>query len=175
MAEILQDSAALGHWFAVYSKPRREAEALEQLQRQGYVVFLPQVRRRVRQRGQWRDVVEALFPRYLFLRAVLGADHLAPVRSTRGVVGLVRFGGRLQPVPASVIAELERLCGDGAGLLELPPPLPPGCRVRILQGPFMGCEAELLSQDGAQRALVLLRLLGQVHALPMAVDHLERA
>lgn len=158
-------------WFAVFSKPRREMEATEQLERQGFTTFLPRVRVRRRLRGQWREVVEPMFPRYLFLRATLGEDNLAPVRSTRGVVGLVRFGGEPpRPVPDPLIAELQRLCAVPDGALDLPEPLVPGSRVRILEGPFAGYEADLLSQDGEHRARVLLTMLGQSHAVQMPVD-----
>lgn len=162
-------------WFAIFSKPRREAEALEQLERQGYKTFLPKVRSKRRLRGQWRDVVEPMFPRYLFIQAVLGEDDLRPVRSTRGVVGLVRFGGQLQPVPENVIVELYRLCPDREAALELTEVLVPGSKVRILEGPFADFEAELLSVDGSRRALVLLKLLGQVNTVQLPVDVLNLA
>ena len=157
-------------WFAVFSKPRREVEAVEQLERQSYTAFLPRVRSRRRLRGQWQDIVEPMFPRYLFLRAVPGQDDLRPVRSTRGVIGLVRFGGEPQPVPETVMAELHRLCAGFDGVLELPAPLVPGSRVRVLEGPFVGCEAELLSLDGKRRALVLLELLGRANAVELPLD-----
>lgn len=157
-------------WFAVFSKPRREAEAADQLERQGYTAFLPKVRSRRRLRGQWQNIVEPMFPRYLFLRAVPGQDDLRPVRSTRGVIGLVRFGGEPQPVPEPVIAELQRLCAGLDGVLELPAPLVPGSRVRVLEGPFAGCEADLLSLDGQRRALVLLELLGRSNPVALPLD-----
>ena len=157
-------------WFAVFSKPRREVEATEQLERQGFTMFLPRVRARRRLRGQWREVVEPMFPRYLFLRATPGLDDLRPIRSTFGVVGLVRFGGEPRPVPEALIAELQRLCAVADGALDLPEPLVPGSRVRILEGPFAGYEAELLNQDGKHRARVLLTMLGQSHAVQMPVD-----
>ena len=111
-----------------------------------------------------------MFPRYLFLQATPGLDDLRPIRSTYGVIGLVRFGGEPRPVPEALIAELQRLCGGGDGALALPEPLVPGQRVRILEGPFAGYEAELLSQDGNNRARVLLQLLGKFHAVQMPVD-----
>lgn len=172
-APIAQTHPAAGCWFAVFSKPRRETEAAEQLTRQELTVFLPQVRIRRRLRGQWRDVIEPMFPRYLFLWAVPGQDDLRPVRSTRGVVGLVRFGGELRPVPESVITELRRVCERG--VLDLPSPLVPGSRVRILTGPFAGHEAELLHTDGEHRARVLLKLLGQMNALAFPLDALAPA
>ncbi len=166
---------AQAFWFAVFSKPRREVEAVEQLQRQGFDIFFPKVRSRRRIRGQWQDVVEPMFPRYLFLQAVLGQDDLRPVRSTRGVMGLVRFGGQLRPVPKTVMVELRRLCPDSDGVLALSEPLTPGSRVRILEGPFAGCEAELLNLDGARRALVLLELLGRSNAVELPLDVLTLA
>lgn len=172
-APIAHTHPAAGCWFAVFSKPRRETEAAEQLTHQEFTVFLPQVRVQRRLRGQWRDVIEPMFPRYLFLWAVLGQDDLRPVRSTRGVVDLVRFGGELRPVPEPVIAELRRICEGG--VLDLPSPLAPGSRVRILTGPFAGHEAELLHTDGAHRARVLLELLGQMNALAFPLDALAPA
>lgn len=157
-------------WFAVFSKPRREVEAEEQLGRQGFTIFLPRVRVRRRLRGQWRDVIEPMFPRYLFLQAVVGRDDLSPIRSTRGVVGLVRFGGDPRPVPEPLIVELQRLCEGEAGALELPTLLVPGSRVRILEGPFAGHEAELLSHDGERRALLLVELLGRLNTVSMPLD-----
>lgn len=162
-------------WFAVFSKPRREMEATEQLERQGFSTFLPQVRVRRRLRGQWRAVIEPMFPRYLFLQAIPGLDDLRPIRSTYGVVGLVRFGGEPHPVSEALIVELQRLCAMDDGVLNLPEPLVPGSRVRILEGPFAGYEATLLSQHGNNRARVLLQLLGQGHAVQVPLDILSPA
>lgn len=165
----------LPFWFAVFSKPRREMEATEQLERQGFSTFLPRVRVRRRLRGQWRAVVEPMFPRYLFLQAIPGLDDLRPIRSTYGVVGLVRFGGEPHPVSEALIIELQRLCAVDDGALNLPEPLAPGSRVRILEGPFAGYEAALLSRNGNNRARVLLQLLGQVHAVQVPLDILSLA
>ncbi len=166
---------AISQWFVVLSKPRREAEAAEQLSRQNYVVFLPRVQVQRRQRGRWREVVEPMFPRYLFLQATLGDDDLAPVRSTRGVVGLVRFGGQIRPAPDAVVETLQRLCAAKSGVVELPRVLEPGSRVRILEGPFAGHEAELLNTAGESRVRVLLHLLGTVNAVTVPVDLVEAA
>ena len=56
------------------------------------------------------------------------------------------------------------------GVLELPAPLVPGSRVRVLEGPFAGCEADLLSLDGQRRALVLLELLGRSNPVALPLD-----
>ena len=95
-------------WYAVCCKPRREGVAEENLLRQDFQVYLPRFRIRRRQRGQWFDTAEVLFPRYLFVRIDPLQRSITPVRSTRGVVGLVRFGGQPAVVPNAVMGALMR-------------------------------------------------------------------
>lgn len=78
-------------WYVVYAKSRQEAVAEENLGRQGYEVYLPLIAQPRRQRGQWRQVLEPLFPRYLFVHLRLGCDNIGPIRYTTGVSSLVRF------------------------------------------------------------------------------------
>ena len=156
------------HWYCVHTKPRAEAQALEHLQRQGFECLLPRLQRRVLRNGRRQTVVEALFPRYLFLRADAEATSLAPVRSTKGAVGLVRTAG----LPATVPDEfIERLQADANadGLVTLPERrLLPGERVAITDGPLAGLQGIYTQAQGEQRALVLLEILGgaQSVALP---------
>lgn len=156
------------HWYCVHTKPRAEAQALEHLQRQGFECLLPRLQRTVLRNGRRQTVVEALFPRYLFLRADAEATSLAPVRSTKGTVGLVRTAGLPATVPDDFI---ERLQADANadGLITLPERrLLPGERVAITDGPLAGLQGIYTQAQGEQRALVLLELLGgaQSVALP---------
>lgn len=56
-------------WYCVHTKPHAEAQALGHLQRQGFECLLPRVQSTTLRSGRWRIGIEALFPRYLFLRA----------------------------------------------------------------------------------------------------------
>lgn len=155
-------------WYCVHTKPRAEAQALEHLRRQGFECLLPRLQRTVLRSGRRQTVVEALFPRYLFLRANAEATSLAPVRSTKGAVGLVRTAGLPATVPDDFI---ERLQADANadGLITLPERrLLPGERVAITDGPLAGLQGIYTQAQGEQRALVLLELLGgaQSVALP---------
>lgn len=155
-------------WYCVHTRPRAEAQALEHLQRQGFECFLPRLQRSVLRGGRRQTVVEALFPRYLFLRADADTTSLAPVRSTRGAVGLVRTAGEPAAVPDELI---ERLQADANadGLITLPERrLLPGERVAITDGPLAGLQGIYTQAQSEQRALVLLDILGgaQSVALP---------
>ena len=79
-------------WFAVLTKPRQERIAQEHLCRQSFECFLPLAVNPYQKRGKKNKLlIEPLFPRYLFLRAIPEVQNLAPVRSTRGVNGMVRL------------------------------------------------------------------------------------
>jgi transcriptional antiterminator RfaH len=84
------------------------------LRRQAFDTYLPLIRLPKRRRGKWEEVIEPLFPRYLFLHIDASVVSVAPIRSTRGVVGLVRFGEMPVPVPEAVIDFLRRTKTPGA-------------------------------------------------------------
>ena len=124
-------------WFVIYTKPRQESVAQENLLRQGFETYLPWLRRPRRLRNRRVEVSEPLFTRYLFVR--LDPDHrsVAPIRSTTGVTSLVAFGNQLLPVPDAVIHQLRSAEGpDG----HVHPPqersFVSGDIVRIDAGPF---------------------------------------
>ena len=159
-------------WFAVYTRPRMESVALENLERQGFHCFLPLANNPYqRLSNNNKLLIEALFSRYMFLRAVPEMQNLATVRSTRGVVGLVRSGFVLVRVPEAIIDGLRARLDPVTGLVNLDPvPLNPGDKVRLFDGPLAGVEGILEVTTGEQRALMLMEILGR--PTTVAVDSL---
>lgn len=149
-------------WYAVATKARDEAVAKANLERQDYQVFLPTISLKKRRRGRWTPVTEPLFPGYLFVSLVLGADDPAPIRSTVGCIGLLRFGQTHTPVPSTLIAALQ---GAPDGAFDAPLPFSQGDKVRLIAGPFAGIETVFDMPRGEGRAQVLLELLGKVQRL----------
>ena len=72
-------------WYLLQTKGRREAVVRENLERQGYVTWLP----RPRVRRPRSERTEPLFPGYLFVRLSPEVDNFGPIRSTIGVLRLV--------------------------------------------------------------------------------------
>ena len=156
-------------WYAVQTKPRQENTAEQQLNNQGYTTYLPKILQRKRKRDQWVKAVEPLFPRYLFIQVDAEQQSLAPVRSTMGVAGLVRFGQLLRPVPDSVIAYLKQVENPATGQLQADAwPHQKGDAVQVLDGPFAGLPAIFEALTGEDRALLLIDLLGRTNTV--AVD-----
>ena len=103
------------NWFAVVTKPRQEQIALQNLQRQGFECFLPMAENPYQRRSKkHQKIIEPLFPRYLFLNAIADTQNLAPVRSTKGVISMVRFGTELAVIPEHIINAIKQrmIVGD---------------------------------------------------------------
>jgi len=162
-------------WHVVTCKPRQETVAEENLRRQGFEVYLPRIRTRQRRGGRWHESAQALFPRYLFLRADACRQSLAPVRSTRGAVGLVRFGMEPAVLPDVMLDAIRARAEPETGLHDNPYlRFRPGEAVRVLAGPLAGLEGIFDCEDGARRVLVLLELLGKTHRIGMDSDAIAK-
>ena len=148
-------------WFAIYTKPRQEHIALTQLERQSFDCFLPMAINPYQRRSSKKTRIEPLFPRYLFLNAAPDQQSLGPVRSTRGVSKLVRFGTELARLPETVVRAIRNRCDAETGLVRLDPvPVDSGDKVRVFDGPLAGLEGVLRERKGENRAMLLMKLLG---------------
>lgn len=89
----LADNSGSPGWYVVYTKPRQEQTARQNLLRQHFEVWLPLMgkwtRKRTNHATDWVCNTEPMFPRFLFLRTTHRQQSLASVRSTLGDVGLV--------------------------------------------------------------------------------------
>ena len=163
------------HWYLILTKPRQEFSALQNLMRQGYECYLPtrpveKLRNRV-----IKVVCGPLFPRYLFV--LLGTDSAdkswAPIRSTLGVCGIVRFGSEPAKVDFRLVDQLKLhesfMQGETEGLYAS------GDQVVLIDGPFAGIEAVFKMSDGDSRVIVLIELLGKKVPLKISPVSLRKA
>ena len=162
-------------WRAVLCRPRQERKAEAQLENQGFEVFLPRMRGRTRYRGKWMTRVEALFPRYLFIRLEEFADDWSTIRSTRGVVGLVRFGNEFPTLDEDIIRELQAR-HNGAGVIDLSQAmdLKADDPVEITTGAMAGLKAVFQARNGEERVVVLLELLNNERKIELPRDHIRK-
>lgn len=149
------------NWYTVYTKPRQERVALENLQRQSYDVYLPLMQASRKRRGKWVERIEPMFSRYLFIRLEPGTTNLASIRSTRGVTGLVQFGNALVPVPEDFMSLLLQTVDAETGV-HTPEPklLQEGDSIVVTDGPLANLHGIFKAADGDARAIILLKLLG---------------
>lgn len=165
----------MADWYAVQTKPRKEQVALANLSRQDYETFLPMISVQRRRRGRWREIAEPLFPGYLFTRLDLRLENTAPIRSTRGVTGLVRFGGEPRPVPAGIIRGLQEAGAGRGGFIRPEQVLNAGDPVEIVAGPLAGLRGIFLANSGVERVQILLDLVGHGNRATVSRDQLAPA
>ena len=157
-------------WYVIHAKPRQEARALENLERQGYEAWLPMLTVQKILRGRVADVTEPLFSRYLFIRLDTVQSNWSPIRSTLGVSRLVTFGNQPAVVPDALIDDLRRLPSRSPERL-----FQNGQSIRLVGGPLRGLEGIFEQADGEQRAMVLIELLNKPHRIHADLQHIRPA
>ena len=162
-------------WYAVYTKPRQEHIARENLERQHFEAYLPLMRSSRKRRGRWVEAIEPMFSRYLFIRLEPGTTNVASVRSTRGVTSLVQFGNGLVPVPESFMSVLLQSVDSQTGI-HTPEPhlLQAGDSVVLTNGPLADLHGIFKAADGDARAIILLQMLGTQTEVAVPVDQVWR-
>jgi len=163
------------NWHAVFCKPNQDARAETHLLNQGFEIFRPKTEVRRLVKGHRKVRIESMFPRYLFVRLHSQGQDWAPIRSTRGVIGLVRLGLETPIVPEVVIDSLRRRC-DGNGLVNLTGSIDfrRGESIEIIDGPCAGYRAVFEARTGQERVVVLLQLLLHERRVEIAERNIRR-
>jgi transcription elongation factor/antiterminator RfaH len=156
------------HWYALYTKPKKEFQVAGQLEAMGVDSYLPTVMRKVRRRD--RPHRKVYFPCYLFARIDFDSTPRSSISWMPGICHIVSFGEQ----PAIVndgIVELVRVRLDGVEQVETES-FSQGDRVRIKSGPLKQLEAVFDQPlSSADRVRVLLDVMGRM--TPVDIDGLE--
>ncbi len=117
-------------------------------------------------------MTEPLFPGYLFVHLHPGIDNWQPVRSTRGVLRMVSFGGGPLPVPDALIRDIQLRAQDLGRQAE--PVFHAGEKVRIADGPFAELDGIFQCFDGEERAIVLLQIMQRQQKIHLSSQSLAK-
>ena len=147
-------------WLVVNTHSHKEAAALQNLERQNFVGYCPQVRKTVRHARTTKTVLRPLFPGYIFVHLGAAAQHWRPVHSTFGVRRIIGGVERPSFIADEFIASLKAREIDGA-ITRPVAPYRKGQPVRMTSGAFEGLIATILDLDDKGRVTVLLGLLNQ--------------
>ncbi|WP_152084852.1 transcription/translation regulatory transformer protein RfaH [Pseudoalteromonas sp. A25] len=139
-------------WYLVYCKPKQEARACENLLQQGIDVFYPVYTRR--KTSGAKQLIQPLFPRYLFVYIDLYSAHFCAIKYTRGISDFVRFGEHIQQVPEEVVNQL-RTQQPSAEHYDFKA----GDKVVLSNNCYQNIEAIFQQADGETRSVLLIELL----------------
>lgn len=137
-------------WYVIRTKSRQEARAVSNLENQNFQVYCPWL---IRKNGQR----EALFTGYLFVQVETFDRSYNSLRSTRGVLSVLKFGEHWSTVDDELIEYLKSNERDHRGV----PLFRPQQEVIFQDGPFKGIEAVYLCANGEERAMVLITVLNR--------------
>jgi len=169
MQELALDSHP--HWYLVQCRARQDERALEHLERQGFECYRP-LYEVERIRGGRKELASvAIFPGYIFIRLDRIRDNWLPIRSTRGVIQIVRFHEYPLPVADGIIEQLRQRIEMGWPREAY---LQSGERVIVTEGSFAGIEAIFQSDDGGRRVILLLNILHSDQRLSFPIGSVRK-
>lgn len=161
-------------WFAVQTKPRSEETAIVFLSQRDVVTFLPRLQVKRRHGSRKWEILEPLFPGYLFVRVTPEPHVIDRVRWTPGVMRILGDGDAPIPVPEDAVCFLQQRVGD-RGFVVPGPIFVPGVRVRFTEGPLAHLAGIIERRmSGPDRVRVLLELLHTNVSVEADVNLLER-
>ncbi|MBW4890078.1 UpxY family transcription antiterminator [Mucilaginibacter sp. HMF5004] len=155
-------------WYPVYTNPRAEKKAFDQLNKKGIETYFPTQKTL----KQWSDrkkwVEEPLFNSYLFVK--ISEKEYTDVLQTNGVCRFVYFSGKASFIPEQQINNIKLLTSNAIPFEIIDPGYKKGEKVRVKTGPMQGLTGELI--DFRLQKKMLIRLEHISHALlveiPMA-------
>ena len=150
-------------WLLVYTKAKEEQRAKQNLENQGFDIFLPMVALPTTNRSK-STILEPMFPRYLFIKLNLEKDNWSLIKSTRGVSHMVVFGQKFAEIPNQVITHLK----SGADKHDvfkqaiIRQEFEKADTLVIEKGVFKDKVARFLSKKSKERVRILLRFVNHL-------------
>lgn len=145
-------------WLVAYTRPRHECAVARQLQSKDVRFLLPKFARISHWSDRTRQVMEPLFPGYVFVNVSDG--ERVRVLQTAGVVNILSMGDKPAPLRREEVAMLQE-CMARPYAVKPHEFLRVGQRVRVKHGPFAGWEGILARKKNSARLVVGLEQIMQ--------------
>jgi transcriptional antiterminator RfaH len=161
-------------WYLIQTKPRSEKVALENLTNQGYECYLPMMRVEKIINKQIEVQKVPLFPRYLFINLDIDFESKSwtPIRSTRGVSNLVRFGEAPAKIHDVLVQNIYSREHQSETYVQ--PLFRTGEILKIVNGPFAGFESIYQGMAAEKRVMILLEFMRKPLLITLELDQIKK-
>jgi transcriptional antiterminator RfaH len=149
-------------WCAVHTRYQQEMQVDRLLKMKGFDTFLPMLGSIHQWKDRKKEIMEALFPGYLFL-ANIGEQKL-PVLTTPGVCSIVSVAGLPAAIPNTEIESIRRALASPYRV-ERHPYLHEGDCVAVQEGPLAGVRGIFVRKGKAARLVLSVEMLGRAAAV----------
>lgn len=140
------------HWYALKTSYQSEFRCLEFLENQEIDCFTPWKYTYRAWSDRTKRVKVACFPQYIFVR--ISCVELPLLNCCKPHVGLVRNRNEPDKIPERIVEGLK-LIKDQTDIFHfLNSPLRKGQIVQVIEGPFIGLEAEVHGLNGTKKVIV---------------------
>lgn len=154
MKKVTQEKA----WYALYTRPKAEFKAAEQLNSIGVKNYLPAITK-IR---QWSDrkkkITEPLLKGYIFIYAT--EKERGNSLEENSIIRCVFDHGRPARIPEWQIDNLRKMLSQDADFF-INDGLVPGAKVKIKDGPFEGIIGVILENENEKNLAVSIDLLNR--------------
>jgi transcription antitermination factor NusG len=130
-------------WFAVYTRPRWEKKVAEILTRKKIENYCP-INKVIRQWSDRKKIIhEPLFTSYVFVR--ISETELTPLKQIQGIINFVYWLGKPAVIRNSEIEIIQTFLSDHVNIKLEKTPINVNDKVRVVSGPLMELEGQVLS------------------------------
>lgn len=145
-------------WFALYTKPRSEFKAAEQIETAGVEIYLPSVTKVKQWSDRKKKITEPVLRGYIFIFA----DERERLLSLEqySVVRCITERGRPARIPDWQIESLKKMLSIEQEVL-VKEGLVPGIKVKIKDGPFEGIIGTIQEVESHKTIAVSIDLLNR--------------
>ncbi len=140
-------------WRAFYTKPRHEKKVKDRLEGQGFTVYCPLVKTKIRWSDRWKKVYKPVVPGYLF--ALVDEPRRRELLQDVSILGTVFWNKQPAVIRDVEIRAMQYLLEDADDVSVVP--LRKGERVLVEAGSFAGFDGVVMQHS---KNTVCLRLEG---------------
>lgn len=159
-------------WYALYTRPRFEKKVAEELENDGFKIWLP-LQTVVRQWSDRKKKLEMpLFNGYVFVHTV--SKYLYHAVQVDGVVNTVRFGGAPAVIRDEQIELIRKILIGPDAFDVRGKKFNRGDPVRIVHGPLSGSTGTWINWRGRKRVALEIEQLSHVIIVEVPAAYIEK-
>ncbi|MCX7876767.1 MAG: UpxY family transcription antiterminator [Melioribacteraceae bacterium] len=158
-------------WFALYTKPRHEFKAEEQINKLSIECFLPKINVKRKWKDRKKNVETALFTSYIFIHATEIERRYALALDS--IVKTVCFNGKPAVIPNDEIESIKILLENKADVY-LTDNIKRGNKVKIIEGPFKDAIGTVLNVNSENWLYVSIEVLQRTVSVKLTKDCVYR-
>ena len=154
------------HWFAVYTRYKREKVVKKELNQRGINCYLPLQKLTRHYTRKIKHVELPLISCYIFVN--INKSNYVPVLEVPDVVNFVKFSNKMIAIPEKEIDIMKRVVGEVPNILVEEGAFRDGDSVEVIGGQLTGLKGILIEQRNEKNFVIELDNLG--YSLIMQID-----